>query len=192
MDEASKQAVIAHILKVHKGLRERALPTIVTMRTENGKNNIFMTDLTEQGKNEVVSLPDWLTGKERKGKYSETEHMVEIANIHEISESLAIIFEQSIATGCKFNFADVFFLVVDKESKRGKVLLGDLAEIEFVDVGDITERETLADHNYQTILHFVREMRSHLQGEERFSMNPILAKKKEFSAMFKSIKSSNV
>ena len=187
MDETAKQASIAKILAIHHGLLERGLPTIPTMRTEKGNNNILMTDLTHQNKNEVVSLPDWAKGKERSEKYADTEHKTEITNLDEISNSLATIFEQSVATGCKINMADAFFFVIDKENKKSNVLLADLAEIEFVDVSDVTEREKLADHNYETILQFVRGMRSHIQSDQKFSMDPILKKKREFREMFKKL-----
>ncbi len=122
-----------------------------------------MTDLTEQGKNDVVSAPDWEKGDTRSGKYAEIEHQVEISNIGEVEESLATILEQSVVTGCKLNMADAFFLVVDKESKKAKVVIADLAEVEFIDTQSLDLREELVATNYNAILQFVRSMRSHIQ-----------------------------
>lgn len=177
--DEERQALIAHVLGIHRELLERDLPTIPTMRTEKGNKNIMMTDLTENGKNEVVSMPDWVVGPGRKGKHADTEYKVEIANVEEVAEHLLRIFEQSVATGCRLGDADIFFLVINKDTKKAKVLLGDVWDIKFVDPTNVDVKRDLIASNYESIRLFVKEIRDHINSTEKFTWNPVSKKKLE-------------
>lgn len=185
MPPEKKQELISQIVETHQGLKERHLPTLPTMRREREGDSIIMTDLTQGGKNEVVSVPDWAIGEKRKGKYSDTEYKVELRNVEEIEEDLASILEQTVITGCLMHLPDVFFLVVNKEEKKGEIILGDIAEIEFVDEINTAKRIQLIEQNYQTILSFVREMRHHIESEQTLSvMRSIIKKMQELKAQY--------
>jgi hypothetical protein len=178
----SKKEAISKILKIHVELKAHGFPTVSTMRTEVGnEQSIFMTDLTQNGKNEVVSVPDWGGGPEREGKFFQTDYKVVISNAEQLSQSLADLFEQTVEKGCLVAYPDAFFMIVNKTTKEGSVIFGDLLEINFISVpDDPVLHEFFMDNNFEIFRSFILGMTKHTQSEPLLSMKPLIEVRKKY------------
>ncbi len=188
--EAKKDA-IDEILKIHAELKALGFPTISTMRTEFGNDSsILMTDLTEKGANEVVSVPDWSGGPERSGKFYQTDRKVEISNAEQLSQSFASLFEQTIEKGCAVAYPDAFFMIINKASKEGRIIFGDLLEISFVSLPeDPNVRELFMENNFEVFRSFILDMLKHTQAQPPLSMRPLRETRKKYLNKYKAMRS---
>ncbi len=188
--EAKKDA-IDEILKIHAELKALGFPTIPTMRTEIGNDSsILMTDLTDKGANEVVSVPDWGGGPERSGKFYQTDYKVEISNAEQLSQSLASLFEQTIEKGCTVAFPDAFFMIINKASKEGRIIFGDLLEISFINIPeDPSVREVFMENNFEVFSSFILDMRKHTQAQPPLSMRPLREVRKKYLDKYRAMRS---
>ncbi|MBU0982048.1 hypothetical protein KKC94_05140 [Patescibacteria group bacterium] len=131
-------------------LKKRGLPVVPTLRIEEGSEApyVIMTDLTNDGKNEVVALNDFepspeeqklmeASGEQRMYKYPR-DYILELTNIKGIEQQLSDLLKTSVEKGVLLEH-DVPFLVVDKETKEGNLVLGDLRTVFFMDVKEKDE-----------------------------------------------------
>lgn len=174
--EGNRKEAVKKILDNHAELKKRKFPTIPTMRIEaEDGETLYMTDLTRNGKSDVYSTPDWAKGEHgRKGKLEGSEKEIEIVNPDEISAAVAHLFEKSIKEGCKINYPDVLFLVVDKQTRKAQVLFGDILEIEFLDLteADTETKENFASENYMNFGFFIDEINRHLTQRSLLKKHP--------------------
>lgn len=173
--EAEKADMVNYILHTHASLKDRGLPTIPTMRkdADNG-SSIFMTDLTQNGKKDVVSLTDWWERGGRKGKFAETDYKIEIFNIEQFSESIADLFDKTIKNGCQLGHRDAFFIILDKSSKEAQIILGDLNLITIRELPlSSQQQQLLVEHNFSIFERFLSDLEGHLHGDSKVLMESL-------------------
>lgn len=107
-------------LKVHQFLREHGFPTLPTFRADKtSENSIFMTDLTEGQKKICISSMDKVPKRKLK-----------LSNPNEVRESLFEILKLAKKNGLLLH-QDCFFLIIDKNTGEGKVLISDLSRLAY-------------------------------------------------------------
>jgi hypothetical protein len=168
LTDAERRGAVDKILEIHAKLKTLGFPVIPTMRKDPAHPEVlYMTDLTRDGVNEVVSVADWAVGETRKGKFVGTDVTFAIANAKEISEQLVSLYRQTVAQGVKLNYPDALFLVRDTVTGRGTVVLGDIGEIEFRDAHNHKEYKELVYDNRDVFWNFMEILNEHLPQENR-------------------------
>lgn len=130
---------IEDILATHSKLKKAKISTIPTMRFNREEpRKLYLTDLTEGGKNEVFSMSDWSESmfSTRVGKFASEkgyEKRFEISNMAGFEDQLVEIFTKACEAGSVIPW-DAFFVIVDKETKQARVIVGDISDITFADV----------------------------------------------------------
>ncbi|AKM82756.1 TPA: hypothetical protein DD449_00540 [Candidatus Berkelbacteria bacterium] len=162
------------LLEKHAELKRRHLPTIPTMRIGevDGDTRLFMTDLTRGGKNEVISNMDWESYFGRAGKYFQNDAKFELSNKEELSQNASDIFKQLVTKGCIAR-NDVFFVIMDKDTKKGQIILGDIYATELYSDSDLKSYSTrckLQSDNFKEMNRFLLEINGHLSDESQIDL----------------------
>jgi len=142
-----------------------------------------MTDLTRDDKDALYSIPDWKRGETRVGELEGNEEKITISNPEELSVQLANLYKKVVNEGCVINLADAFFLVIDKQSYKAKIMLGDILEIDFVQIVS----EDVVEKNYMSFSIFIDEMNAHLSKESRLRKRPTAG---EYHQLLRHVRSS--
>ena len=122
-------------------------PVINTMRIidvpEDSEKRLLVTDLTENGKNMVLSATTEDFCKD-----------LELSNTQEINNELLDIYQKLNHNRVRLGRYDVPFLVVDKETKEGKIILGDLGNVRFKESEKFSQ-ELIEELNLRELQDFV-------------------------------------
>lgn len=138
------------IIENHSRLKKMGFPVTNTMRiieTASGKpKRMLMTDLTEGGKKSIYTSSSF---------YDEINNF-SLNNPDEVNNQLLEIYKLCLGNGVEIDHEDVFFLVVDNNSGRGEIVLGDISRIKIHD--DPKEKRTFQDveaYGYQKMQTFI-------------------------------------
>jgi len=142
----STDAEVKRMKRVHNLLRFLGIPTLKTfMQFESEPKKVYMSDETEGGRYEVFSLtdfwdnPDGKNGrlfnpstmpdpnvKREDGDKYLYRQLFEISNPDELEEQVSDMMDKCVRGGVELGHVDVFFVAIDKSTKKAKVILGDL------------------------------------------------------------------
>jgi len=148
------------IVENHSKLKRLGFPVVNTMRmvdTPPGYyERIIMTDLTEGGKKMVLS----------SASYLDDEPQIEnISNGNEVGIQLSEIYQKLNQEGVQICHHDVFFLVIDKETRKGEIVLGDVSRVIFSDDPEFSPRDDeIEANNYENMKDFVDLVNRSLTG----------------------------
>lgn len=182
--KSDRESTVQRILQNHALLRAKGLPTFPTLRIDPVNTDfLYMTDLTRNGKDAVYSIPDWKRGENRVGKLEGNEEKIAISNSEELSAQLANLYKKVVDEGCVINLADAFFLVIDKQDRKAKIMLGDILEIDFVQ----NVSEDVVEKNYMSFSIFIDEINTHLSKESRLRKRPTAG---EYHQLLRQVRSS--
>ena len=78
---------------------------------------------------------------------------LELSNPQEVNQELLEIYELLNLNSISLGNYDVPFLVVDKETKRGRIILGDLEQVSFMEKDEFA-RESTKNHNLSRLRDF--------------------------------------
>lgn len=154
------------IIENHARLRKMGFPVINTMRLidtpDDVHERILMTDLTEGGKSIVLtSYSHWENGGLG----------VMLSNAEEVADQLHQIYKKLNDQGVMVCHRDVFFLIVDKETGKGHVLLGDISRIVVSDDESYKPQEhEISKNNSVSIQDFVGLVNQCL-GDEKIKLD---------------------
>ncbi len=157
------------IIENHSHLRKMGFPVINTMRiieTAPGKpKRILMTDLTEGGKKSVYSS----SFDEEKDPLVDFD----VSNPDEVSNQLLEIFKLCLEHGVEIHHHDVFLLVVDNNTGKGRIVLGDISRIEIHDnPKERWARQDVGAYSYENMKSFVDLINKHI-GLGKLDFDPV-------------------
>jgi hypothetical protein len=151
---------------IHALLQEAKIPTIPTLMIDpKDGRRLYLTDLTEGGKVDCISIVDFIS----EGRRSPRPQLplIELVNPDEIIDQVLLILERSIENGIILSSVDIYFLLVNKETRRGRVIVGDLERVrKYSFVGE-------ARVNYVSFNYFLKQMNAYLSENSRFDMSRI-------------------
>lgn len=165
---------IERILDNHAKLKQMGVPTIPTMRLEGDggskTDRIYMTDLTEGGKNEVLSPIDWWLVDDKtnlglKAKFHESQSIFSLSNPDEVQKQILDIHKILEGKRVFIGGTDVPFIVLNKKTKQGRVILGDIESVKF----EVSDNELL--YNWSILNAFVDNMNKHLDEDSQIKMD---------------------
>lgn len=136
---------LINIISTHIRLKKMGFPVINTMRIidvpKDSEKRLLVTDLTEKGKNIVLSVN------------TQDVYALELSNLQEVNDDLLDLYKKLNQNWVSLGSCDVPFLVIDKETKKGRIILGDLAEIRFVDKEKFPQ-ESIEEYNLRELRNF--------------------------------------
>ncbi|MBT4385163.1 hypothetical protein HOD30_05465 [Candidatus Peregrinibacteria bacterium] len=115
----------------HRRLKEAGIPTIPFMMivdTGGGTWKIVMNDLTKGGKCFCISSMDLYR------EASPEKNSIQLSNPEEVAEQMKALLEALVADKNNKIFIgdhDSLFIIIDKETKKGKIIIGDLGSVFF-------------------------------------------------------------
>lgn len=164
--ETTPEEAVIKTLKIHQSLKEKGLPVVPTMRMlESGGRSVFMTDLTKNGKNEVVSVLDFVQLYGLKGKFSGKEIELRLSNSDEVSKQIANLYKISIDKQVIIQSCDAPFLVIEKDANYGSIILGDLGTVH----DDLKVEDGSPVENLYHLTEFIDRMNKHLRYADQIS-----------------------
>ena len=114
----------------HRALKERGLPTIPLMfREEAKRRTLYVTDLTQGGKWDCLSMMDWQSDGTRHGVRCTDYRLFNLKNAPSVNAGFADLLEKSVEAGVVFTSPDIFFLILEKKTQEGKIIVGDLGQV---------------------------------------------------------------
>lgn len=122
---------LERLLEIHAKLKELHIPTLPTMRIEQSEqgDKLYLTDLTANGRNDCISMYDWYDNwyeyhdfDGRQGKYADgvERPLFEVANTDELSREAARLIYDATTQGVELCSDDIFFLVINKATKKAQ------------------------------------------------------------------------
>lgn len=166
-DQKTKEK-IARTLELHKTLLEKNYPTIPKMLTNEKGDTLYMTDMTKNGEQEVYSTPDF--------ERTKPEQPVALKNAEALSMLLGTLLSKSAEDRLFIEKKDVFFLPIDKETREGQIIFGDLNKLQFVEEGKspVIKKEEhpeidITEYNAEILRKLVRNLNPILDKESQLS-----------------------
>lgn len=165
-----REDLTRQIIQTHSKLKALGLPVVPTLRIDEDRpDSIYMTDLTRDGKADVYSVMDWAMINERRGKLSNTGKRVLISNAEQLSEQISDLYAQACAKSVRLTSTDIFFLVVDKDTEKARIILGDLSGVEFPE----DQPYANAEENHHTLCLFIDYMNERLKLKNQLNKQSI-------------------
>ncbi len=169
------------ILRTHRYLTTHGYPTIPVMYGNEENNKLYMTDLTEDGKYTVISDADWHSMSdeehERRGKFADSQEIFTIENTDVLADALSKLLIKCTEEGCVLGDMakdkpkrNIFFIILDPNTKKGKILLGDIYHIY---PNTQQPKKDIALFNYRSIHFFVESINKRLSPETQIPIQPI-------------------
>lgn len=116
----------------HQKLKILEIPTVPYMMTSqiegSDRWSLIMPDLTKGGKVHCISATDFINSQ---SYYSKCGKVVRLTNSAEVSQQLTGLVTSATEHGVVLGSSDVYFLLINKETGKGKVIAGDLGNVYF-------------------------------------------------------------
>lgn len=172
-----------HVKKTWTALVASNIPTVRDLQFAKDPRIMYMEDLSREGKSEVISTPDFgiveYKNETRKGKFYDQRETIkfEIKNIQELNQNLATLYQQLLQEGFhilpKKNgnpSANMFYLVIDKQTQIARVLLWDLTRVKKEMITDQEQYDQIAADNRRAFATFVERMNKYLTTESQLEL----------------------
>ncbi|OGD82996.1 hypothetical protein A2572_02175 [Candidatus Collierbacteria bacterium RIFOXYD1_FULL_40_9] len=141
---------LKRIISTHMQLKKIEIPVINTMRIinvpEDENRRLLVTDLTENGRKIVISATT-----------IDVYDSFELSNLVEVNNQLSDIFQKLNLNSVRLGSYDVPFLIIDKETKEGKIILGDLGNVSFKNKENFSQ-DLLEELNLKGLQKFAEEI----------------------------------
>ncbi len=149
-DVEDKEKALRNIIKTQIRLKKMGFPVVNTMRIidvpESAEKRLLVTDLTENGKYEILSAVTM-----------DFHEAIQLSNSEEVNNQLSEIYQLLNINRVRLGSFDVPFLIIDKETKRGKIILGDLARIRFKE-DESFAKKSIEEYNLKNLQDFARHI----------------------------------